>query len=109
GREAVALELEAAADRVRPLGGVDRCEEREEREREQRGFHGAPILDVRYGCASMVSLPDRPIHATTSLCRECRNAVPARVVASGSEVWMRKECPAHGAQDVRLSRDAGWY
>lgn len=55
-------------------------------------------------------LVDRLIHETTSLCRDCKNAVPARVVAAaGEEVWMRKACAEHGAQDVRIAADAGWY
>jgi 7,8-dihydro-6-hydroxymethylpterin dimethyltransferase len=52
---------------------------------------------------------DREIHTTTSLCRSCKEAVPARVVAAGSEVWMRKSCSEHGAQDVRLSTNVEWY
>lgn len=52
----------------------------------------------------------RLIHETTSLCRQCKNALPARVVATDSgEVWMRKVCATHGAQAVRLSTDAAWY
>ncbi len=53
---------------------------------------------------------ERLIHSTTSLCRACKDAVPATVVATAAgEVWMRKRCPAHGAQEVRLSTDAAWY
>ena len=52
---------------------------------------------------------DRLLHTTTSLCRTCKEAVPAQVVAVAGEVWMRKTCSAHGAQEVRLSTDAGWY
>ncbi len=52
---------------------------------------------------------DRLINLTTSLCRSCKNAIPARVVAVGAEVWMRKECPTHGAQDIRISNNAAWY
>ena len=54
-------------------------------------------------------MSDRLLHATTSLCRTCKNAVPAEVVAVGDEVWMRKACRAHGPQDVRLSTNAAWY
>ncbi len=47
---------------------------------------------------------------TTSLCRTCKEAVPARVVArTDDEVWMHKSCSQHGAQEVRLSTSAGWY
>jgi 7,8-dihydro-6-hydroxymethylpterin dimethyltransferase len=53
---------------------------------------------------------ERLIHETTSLCKVCKNSVPARVMATASsEVWMRKACPEHGEQEVRLSTDAGWY
>jgi hypothetical protein len=52
---------------------------------------------------------DRPIHETTSLCRRCRNGVPARVVERRGEVWMQKECAAHGPAEVRLSNNAAWY
>ena len=53
---------------------------------------------------------ERLLHETTSLCRACKNAVPAQVRATaGGEVWMRKRCAQHGAQEVRLSDDAAWY
>ena len=53
---------------------------------------------------------ERLVHETTSLCRVCKNAVPAQVWAtSGGEIWMRKRCAAHGPQEVRLSADAAWY
>jgi uncharacterized radical SAM superfamily Fe-S cluster-containing enzyme len=54
-------------------------------------------------------MSERLLHTTTSLCRTCKNAVAADVVAVGDEVWMRKSCPAHGAQQVRLSTSAAWY
>jgi uncharacterized radical SAM superfamily Fe-S cluster-containing enzyme len=49
------------------------------------------------------------LHETTSLCRWCKNAVPARAVARGPEVWLEKTCPEHGPQEVMLSDDADWY
>jgi 7,8-dihydro-6-hydroxymethylpterin dimethyltransferase len=49
------------------------------------------------------------LHETTSLCKACKNAVPARVVTRGDEVWMEKTCLEHGPQEVMLSDDAGWY
>ena len=50
------------------------------------------------------------LHQTTSLCRVCKNAVPAQVCAQPSgEVWMYKTCPEHGPQQVRLSTSADWY
>ena len=55
-------------------------------------------------------MTDRAIHETTSLCKVCKNAVPARVVGTAAgEVWMRKTCPRHGDQEIRLSTDAAWY
>jgi hypothetical protein len=53
---------------------------------------------------------ERLLHETTSLCRVCKNGLLAQVVALDSgEVWMKKRCPAHGSQEVRLSTDAAWY
>jgi hypothetical protein len=52
---------------------------------------------------------ERVLHETTSLCKTCKNALPARVVAIGSEVVMKKSCPEHGPQEVALSNDAAWY
>ena len=52
----------------------------------------------------------RLLHETTSLCRHCKAAVPARVVAEADHaVWMHKSCPDHGPQSVQLSDDADWY
>ncbi len=52
----------------------------------------------------------RELHTTTSLCSQCKEAVAASVVALPSgEVWMRKRCATHGAQQVRLSTNAEWY
>src|SRR5579871_580115 len=53
---------------------------------------------------------ERLIHETSSLCRICKNAIAARVVARADEtVWMRKSCPRHGRQDVQISTNARWY
>ncbi len=53
---------------------------------------------------------ERLLHETTSLCQHCKNAVPARVVASDDNgVWMHKVCTTHGAQRVQLSNNAEWY
>ena len=52
---------------------------------------------------------DRLIHETTSLCRECKDAVPARVVERDGAAWMDKTCERHGQQTVQLSDDAGWF
>lgn len=53
---------------------------------------------------------ERLIYSTTSLCKICRNAVPAEVLAlSTGEVWMHKLCPKHGEQTACLSSNAGWY
>jgi hypothetical protein len=53
---------------------------------------------------------ERLINETTSLCRVCKDSIPARVVATAqNEVWMRKRCPKHGTQDLRIGDDAAWY
>jgi len=53
---------------------------------------------------------ERLIHTTTSLCRVCKNGLPAQILAlPNEEVWMRKTCPEHGFQEVRLSNNSQWY
>lgn len=52
---------------------------------------------------------DPLLHETTSLCRVCKNAIAARVVSRDGAVWMTKECPLHGAEEVKLAGDARWY
>ena len=55
-------------------------------------------------------MTERLLHTTTSLCRACKEAVPASVIALATdEVVMRKTCSEHGAQEVRLSTNAAWY
>lgn len=49
------------------------------------------------------------LHETTSLCRQCKHALPARVVELDGEVWMAKNCPDHGPATVRLSTNVAWY
>ncbi|MDH4128598.1 MAG: radical SAM protein, partial [Spirochaetota bacterium] len=50
------------------------------------------------------------INNTTSLCKICKNAINANIIAnSKNEVWMIKTCSEHGDQDVRLSTNADWY
>lgn len=50
------------------------------------------------------------LYRTTSLCRSCKNALPAEVVSSEEgEVFLRKSCPEHGEQSVKLSTDVDWY
>ncbi len=57
-----------------------------------------------------VDHPARLLHETQSLCKVCKNAVPAQVFATpGGEVWMHKRCVTHGEQEARLSTDAAWY
>jgi 7,8-dihydro-6-hydroxymethylpterin dimethyltransferase len=53
---------------------------------------------------------ERLLHTTTSLCKVCKEAVTASVVATAAgEVWMKKACTEHGDQEVRLSTNAAWY
>ncbi len=53
---------------------------------------------------------ERLLNTTTSLCRTCKEAVTASIVAlPNDEVWMKKTCETHGPQEVRLSTNAAWY
>jgi len=49
------------------------------------------------------------LHETTSLCRICRNGLPAQVVSRDGQVHMLKNCPTHGPQTAPLSANAAWY
>jgi 7,8-dihydro-6-hydroxymethylpterin dimethyltransferase len=48
-------------------------------------------------------------HRTTSLCTTCKQGIPAEIVEVDGRIVMRKECSLHGAQEVLVSSDAGWY
>ena len=52
----------------------------------------------------------RLLHQTTSLCKDCKQAIPADLVANDAgEVWMTKACARHGHQEVRISTSVEWY
>ena len=52
---------------------------------------------------------DALLRTTTSLCATCKRSVPAEIWSSGGAVVMRKRCPDHGAAEVMVASDAGWY
>lgn len=54
-------------------------------------------------------MPDALLRNTTSLCGSCKRSVPAEIWRSGEQVVMRKLCSDHGAAEVVLSSNAGWY
>jgi len=39
------------------------------------------------------------------LCNECRSRVPCSFFERDGETWIRKECPEHGVNESRVSRD----
>lgn len=49
------------------------------------------------------------LHFTTSLCRDCKEALPARAVARDGGVWLEKTCPEHGEQSTLTCTSADWY
>ncbi len=58
----------------------------------------------------MTASQERLLNTTTSLCRTCKEAITASIVVLPSdEVWMKKTCAEHGAQEVRISTSAAWY
>jgi uncharacterized radical SAM superfamily Fe-S cluster-containing enzyme len=53
---------------------------------------------------------DYIFHAsTTSLCPECMETVPAKIVIEGGSVYLLKRCPVHGEQTCLLEEDAALY
>jgi 7,8-dihydro-6-hydroxymethylpterin dimethyltransferase len=46
---------------------------------------------------------------TTSLCEECMELVPAKILVEGKAVFYQKRCPTHGVQKTKISSDYGYY
>ena len=46
---------------------------------------------------------------TTSLCPECLQRIPAKAIIKNNQLWLRKQCPQHGAQEALWEEDAAWY
>jgi len=46
---------------------------------------------------------------TTSLCPECLQTVPGKIVARDGRVYIRKHCAVHGRQEELLEDDAGYF
>jgi 7,8-dihydro-6-hydroxymethylpterin dimethyltransferase len=54
-------------------------------------------------------MADTLLRETTSLCGTCKRSLSAQIVHADTQVVMRKHCPDHGASEVLISSDAGWY
>lgn len=46
---------------------------------------------------------------TQSLCPECRQVVPAKIIARGKRVYFRKSCPEHGQREDFICSDVSRY
>jgi uncharacterized radical SAM superfamily Fe-S cluster-containing enzyme len=46
---------------------------------------------------------------TQSLCPSCLSVVPAKIIARGSRVYFRKNCPQHGEREDFVCSDVSWY
>ncbi len=46
---------------------------------------------------------------TTSLCEECYDLVPAKIVIEGQDVFYQKRCKTHGVQKTKISTDADYF
>lgn len=46
---------------------------------------------------------------TKSLCAACKQAVDAKIVFRGNEVWFDKFCPEHGKQACLVASSVEWY
>lgn len=47
--------------------------------------------------------------ATLSLCPECRQRIPAKLVIRDNSVYLRKNCPLHGETEVLFEADAQFH
>ncbi len=46
---------------------------------------------------------------TQSLCPECLDVVPAKIIARGRRVYFRKKCKTHGTREDFICSDSSWY
>lgn len=46
---------------------------------------------------------------TSSLCEECLDLVPAKILVEGQDVYYQKRCNRHGVQKTKISSDADYY
>lgn len=46
---------------------------------------------------------------TMSLCEECLDLVPAKILIEGDDVFYQKRCPDHGVQKTKVSSDAAYF
>ena len=51
----------------------------------------------------------KELKKTRSLCPQCRESIPAVVIQKGSEVFLEKQCSAHGTFSAVISSDAKHY
>ena len=49
------------------------------------------------------------IGTTQSLCPDCMEVVPAKIITFGKRVYFRKRCPTHGERDDFVCSDAAWW
>ena len=49
------------------------------------------------------------LRSTSSVCPDCLREVSARVVEENGRVYLRKDCPEHGASECLLSEHAWYY
>jgi len=46
---------------------------------------------------------------TQSLCPQCMEVVPAKIITKGNRVYFRKTCKVHGTRDDFVCSDVRWY
>ncbi len=49
------------------------------------------------------------IGTTDSLCPQCMQVVPAKIITRGRRVYFRKRCPQHGVREDFVCSDASWW
>jgi 7,8-dihydro-6-hydroxymethylpterin dimethyltransferase len=56
-----------------------------------------------------LDMAETTLRSTTSICRTCKKTVPADVIRSGQEIYLRKNCLEHGQENVLISSSSDWY
>lgn len=67
--------------------------------------------EIALSTADSTKLPVgyRYLGATQSLCPECLQLVPAKIIDRQGRVYFRKRCPEHGLREDFICSDVRWY
>lgn len=69
----------------------------------------------RSNSISLAKIDPRPrsdytmIGTTNSICPQCMDVVPTKIITRGKRVYFRKRCPEHGVREDFVCSDSSWW